>query len=276
MDACPSRALSVNGLTLRLWPRGAYCARYTPDMPVAGFAFESQSGQHAFASDRVRPFQAVANGMAFTPAGCSIYSEAREGGEYLTLTGPAARLVDMLAGEDQKLPAERFSGRVAEDGIAAAHALRRSLLGGVADPAAIGTAVATFAGELAEAGAPGWRRPPPARSMTPRRIARIEALIDAEFSRPLGIAEMAAACDLSTGFFLRAFKAATGQTPHHLLMSRRVAEARRLLRQTRDSAGEIAHLTGFSSQPHMTTVFKRLIGVTPAAYRAAAAPRLVT
>jgi AraC family transcriptional regulator len=87
---------------------------------------------------------------------------------------------------------------------------------------------------------------------------------------------MAAACDLSTGFFLRAVKAATGQTPHRLLMSRRVAEARRLLRQSRYSADEIAHLAGFSSQPHMTTVFKRLIGVTPGAYRAGAVTRVVT
>lgn len=276
MDETPPPSLAVNGLTLRLWARGAYCARYTPDTPVAGFALESQTGRHAFASDRAHPFHAAANGMAFTPAGCSIYSEAREGGEYLTLTGPPWEFADILDGDDKSIPAERFSGRVHEDGIAAAHALRRALLGVPADRTAIEAAVATFVGALLEAGAPGWRRPSPARSMTPRRIQRIEALIDAEFSRALSIAEMAAACDLSTGFFLRAFKAATGQTPHQRLMSRRLAEARRLLRQTRESAGEIAHRTGFSSQPHMTTVFKRLIGITPAAYRAAAVPRLVT
>jgi AraC family transcriptional regulator len=79
---------------------------------------------------------------------------------------------------------------------------------------------------------------------------------------------MAAACGLSSGFFLRAFKAATGQAPHQFLLARRLIEARRLLEQTGAGAAEIAALTGFCSQAHMTTAFRRALGVTPAAYRA--------
>ncbi len=113
------------GLTVSLLPPGPYCARYTPETPVAGFAFESQQGMHAFASDRVRTFYAPANSLAFTPAGCSIYSEASCGGEYLTLSGKPAVLSALLGEKTAVLPAGRFTGRAHAHGVSAAHRLRR-------------------------------------------------------------------------------------------------------------------------------------------------------
>jgi AraC family transcriptional regulator len=266
--------IAAAGLTLRLLPRTAYAVKYTPRQPVAGFAFENQRGEHAFASDWVRPFHAMANGLAFTPAGCSIYSEARTGGEYLTLTGEPGRLAALLGDEQGALPEHRFTGRVHERGIGAAHALRRMLLTGNADAAALESAVSAFLDAIAEAGGAAWRRPPSAASLTARRLKIVEELIAARLAGPLSIGEMAAACGLSSGFFLRAFKAATGQAPHQFLLARRLIEARRLLEQTGAGTAEIAALTGFCSQAHMTTAFRRALGVTPAAYRAAIANRV--
>lgn len=48
-----------------------------------GFAFDSQRGLHAIGSDRVLPFDAMPNGLAFVPAGCDVLSESPKGGEYL-------------------------------------------------------------------------------------------------------------------------------------------------------------------------------------------------
>jgi AraC family transcriptional regulator len=96
----------------------------------------------------------------------------------------------------------------------------------------------------------------------------VEDLMDAQLGGSLTIADMAAACGLSAGFFLRAFKAATGETPHRALMSRRIAAARQMLAEDRHSLAEIAQRTGFSSQAHMTMVFGKAIGMTPSAYRA--------
>lgn len=261
------------GVTLRLLPRTPYAVRYMPDRPVAGFAFESQRGEHAFATDRVRPFHAMANGLAFTPAGCSIYSEARTGGEYLTMTGDAVKLAALLGDEQGTLPAHRFTGRVQERGIGAAYALRRMLLTGISDPAAIETAVSAFVGAIAEAGGAAWRRPAAAMSLTDRRLKIVEELIDARLAEPLSIGDMATVCGLSSGFFLRAFKAATGQTPHRFLVSRRLLEARRLLERTDASTAEIAGVTGFCSQAHLTTAFRRALGITPGTYRATIAKR---
>jgi AraC family transcriptional regulator len=268
MTDTPSHAYAqiVNGIGLRLLPSGPYSVRYTPPQPVAGFAFDSQHGVHAFGSDRVRAFRAAAHGMAFTPAACSVFSEAVDGGEYLTLTGDPERLA-ALCGEDdaRRLPHGQFTGRIHPESVRAAYALRRLLLSGGRDPAAIETAAISFLGALGSADP----APPSARSLTPHRLRIVEGLIEARLADPLTISEMAAACRLSPGFFLRAFTAAVGQTPHHYLMGRRVAAARRLLRCTAMATAEIAVLTGFCSQAHMTVCFRNHIGVTPGAYRTA-------
>lgn len=133
-SACPHlRATSVE---LRLLPRGAYSVRYTPSRPVVGFAFESQGGVHAFGSDRVRAFRAPAHGLAFTPAGCSVFSEAAEGGEYLTLSGDPEALAALCGDEDgaRGVPQQQFTGRIWPGSVRAAYALRRLLLSGNADP----------------------------------------------------------------------------------------------------------------------------------------------
>jgi len=76
----------IGGLArIELLPAAAYEAAYTPEAPVIGFAFEAQAGTHAFASDRKRPFQAKPNHLSFVPAGCDVYSQSAQGGEYLRI-----------------------------------------------------------------------------------------------------------------------------------------------------------------------------------------------
>lgn len=260
-------SLTACGLTLAWLPAGPYRAAYTPRIPVAGFAFESQRGVHAFDSDRIRPFHAQANGLAFTPAGCSVYSEASEGGEYLTVSGDTARMASFLPDEDAELPELRFSGRPHPDGVNAACRLRRLLIAGEADPIAIECGASEFLATVGLCGGAVWRPPPRAASLTPRRLKIVEDLIEARLGEPLSVTEMAACCGLSAGFFLRAFKAATGQTPHRFLMERRMARARRLLAGSRATIGEIALDAGFAGQAHLTSAFRRHLGTTPAAYR---------
>ena len=58
---------------------------------------------------------------------------------------------------------------------------------------------------------------------------------------------------------------AFGIAPHQYLTSRRVDRARRLLLDGRPP-GEVAALTGFHDQSHLTRHFRRLVGVTPGRY----------
>jgi AraC family transcriptional regulator len=79
---------------------------------------------------------------------------------------------------------------------------------------------------------------------------------------------MAQLLELSEGYFIRAFKQATGKSPHSYLIDRRLARARALMRDSKASLAEIALACGFNSQAHMTSAFKQRLGVSPAQLRA--------
>jgi transcriptional regulator GlxA family with amidase domain len=65
---------------------------------------------------------------------------------------------------------------------------------------------------------------------------------------------------------LRSFRAEVGMPPYAWLAQHRVARARGLLEQGHSPA-EAAVLTGFADQAHLTRWFRRVVGVTPGAYR---------
>ncbi|MFD0202954.1 MULTISPECIES: helix-turn-helix transcriptional regulator [Saccharothrix] len=67
--------------------------------------------------------------------------------------------------------------------------------------------------------------------------------------------------------FGRAFKAATGTSPHRYVTQRRVERAAELLARTDLPIAEIALRVGLASQSRLTTVFRTAIGATPHTYR---------
>ena len=141
--------------------------------------------------------------------------------------------------------------------VAAQRALRHGVL-------AVITALLVHAGEPpSEVAAAG--------GLSEVQVAEVVAFIERRMEAPIGLADFAEVVGLSVSQFSRAFKLATGTTPHQYLLSRRVAGARRLLE---DPAGpaliEVALSCGFASQSHMTDVFRQRCGVTPGALRAAA------
>lgn len=67
----------------------------------------------------------------------------------------------------------------------------------------------------------------------------------------------------------RRFQAAFGRTLHEQIIATRIDEAARLLRTTRLPVMEICARAGFGNVKHFSTVFRREIGQSPAAYRRA-------
>lgn len=94
-----------------------------------------------------------------------------------------------------------------------------------------------------------------------------ERLDDAPLAAPT-LAELAEAADLNRYQLLRAFRQATGLTPHAYLIQRRLQQARRLITSGM-SLVETAAATGFADQSHLTRLFKRTYGFTPGAYATA-------
>ncbi|TPN92052.1 helix-turn-helix transcriptional regulator [Mesorhizobium sp. B1-1-5] len=94
--------------------------------------------------------------------------------------------------------------------------------------------------------------------------ARLVAqFLSENFSRKLSLAEMAAVCGLSPYHFARAFSKTFGVTPHQYVLALRLDFAEKLLADRRMSITDIAYLSGFSSQSHLTTTMKKYRDVTP-------------
>lgn len=104
--------------------------------------------------------------------------------------------------------------------------------------------------------------------LSKKRLDAVDAFLEANIGNSITLAGMASAARLSPIHFARQFKKSTGRSPHQYLLVARIETAKRLLR-TDLSIAEIALQCGFSHQEHLTRVFGRLAGATPAAFRRA-------
>ena len=102
-----------------------------------------------------------------------------------------------------------------------------------------------------------------------KMISKIDDFIHENIGEPIKLKDLADICRMSTPHFSRSFKSAIGKSPYKFILDRRVALARRLLRETSRSIADIAYEAGFSSQSHMTEIFRKIVGTTPAKFRKA-------
>jgi AraC-like DNA-binding protein len=105
-----------------------------------------------------------------------------------------------------------------------------------------------------------------------RHLLRARDLVDARYSEPLDVADLARTAGLSRAHFSREFKSAFGESPHAYLLIRRLERAAALLRSTDRSVVEICFAVGLRSVGSFTTSFTRAYGMTPTVYRASFPP----
>jgi AraC family transcriptional activator FtrA len=87
--------------------------------------------------------------------------------------------------------------------------------------------------------------------------------------QPIDLAGLARHAQLSTRTLSRKFRAETGTTPMHWLLSQRVLRARQLLETTRAPVEHVARACGFGSAALLRRHFLRATTTTPTAYRRA-------
>jgi AraC family transcriptional regulator len=110
-------------------------------------------------------------------------------------------------------------------------------------------------------------RPVAGDGLTRRRLKRLLAYIEEHLSDDLTLKRMAVETELSPFYLARVFKSEVGKSPHQYVLDRRIARARTLLSDTAIPIADVALATGFASQSHLSTWFRRLVGVSPANYR---------
>lgn len=99
------------------------------------------------------------------------------------------------------------------------------------------------------------------------KLRRVIEYINDNLTEDLTLAEIAYVAGMNPHYFSRAFKQATGTPPHRYVTNCRVERAKKLLAQDEMPLVEIGLSVGFQNQSHFTTLFHKLTGVTPKAYR---------
>ncbi|GGJ04835.1 helix-turn-helix domain-containing protein [Neoroseomonas lacus] len=99
------------------------------------------------------------------------------------------------------------------------------------------------------------------------KLRKVVMHIDANIGDRILLAEVASHVGLSAMHFAAQFRLAAGQRLHDYVTHRRILVARQLLHNSREPIVQIALAVGFQTQAHFTTVFKRVVGVTPNQWR---------
>ena len=108
--------------------------------------------------------------------------------------------------------------------------------------------------------------PAAAQSIRPE-CAALKSYIDANFSQPLTLEDLAKAAHQNKYYVAHAFKDAFGVSPIRYLTQRRVEEGKFLLRETDYPIAQISSMVGFSSMSVFSQTFKRITNHSPNAYR---------
>jgi len=105
----------------------------------------------------------------------------------------------------------------------------------------------------------------------PRLVAwqqrRVLEHIESNLANPLRNRELAGLVGYSEFHFNVAFRNSVGASPHEFVVRRRIERARQLMLTTRMPLCDIAAECGLADQAHLSRLFRKLVGETPAAWR---------
>ena len=91
--------------------------------------------------------------------------------------------------------------------------------------------------------------------------------IKRNYAAKMNLQEISEHLFISSQYFSRIFKEATGQTPWAYTTFVRIEESKKLLRNSSVKIIDIPAMVGFENQSYFTKIFKKETGLTPARYR---------
>ncbi len=109
--------------------------------------------------------------------------------------------------------------------------------------------------------------------IAPQRLRRVLNYIHENLAEDVRLSALAQVAGLSLCRFARNFRHSTGITPHQYVTRERVAQAKRMLRETDLSITTVANEVGCGTPSQFTAMFRRTTGRTPTAYRSSFADR---
>ena len=115
---------------------------------------------------------------------------------------------------------------------------------------------------------PGGARPSEYRGgLLAWQLNRVVDYIETHLAEKMLVTDLADLIDVSVGQMIRAFKVSVGVPPYHYIARRRVELACTMMSTTREPLSQIAIACGMCDQAHLSKVFRRMIGMSPLAWR---------
>ena len=106
------------------------------------------------------------------------------------------------------------------------------------------------------------------------RIRKLAAYVESNIADSITASELAALVGLSIGHFSRMFRHSFGMPPHRYIMQRRMVRAQVLMTTSLQSLACVALECGLTDQAHLSRLFRRIVGMSPSAWRREALLRL--
>ncbi|MEM7010569.1 MAG: AraC family transcriptional regulator [Verrucomicrobiota bacterium] len=100
-----------------------------------------------------------------------------------------------------------------------------------------------------------------------RELVPVVQFVDANFTKPISMKQMAELTGLSATQFNLRFRSVLRMSPTDYVLSRRIQEAQKQLTESSEPIAEIGIDVGFVDQSHFTKRFRKVTGMTPLAYR---------
>jgi AraC family transcriptional regulator len=112
-------------------------------------------------------------------------------------------------------------------------------------------------------------RPPnyKAGRLSDRQLKRVLDYIEEHMDAQLSLDTLSKVAAVSSSHLRTWFKAATGSSVHRFVLRQRTERAREMLLETALSISEVAEMTGFANQSHLTQWMRRETGSTPRVIR---------
>ncbi|ADL53321.1 AraC family transcriptional regulator [Clostridium cellulovorans] len=116
---------------------------------------------------------------------------------------------------------------------------------------------------------PSYSNCPPENPLHPKDFYIQQALlfIDKNYTRDLSITEIAEYLKLNRNYMTKIFKEAVGVTPKTYLINYRIRKAAALMNNSYLTISEISTMVGYSDPLLFSRMFKKVIGLSPRAYR---------
>jgi AraC-like DNA-binding protein/ligand-binding sensor protein len=104
-------------------------------------------------------------------------------------------------------------------------------------------------------------------SEEPVAVVSAKQFVQTHVEEPIALAQVARHVNVSRFYFCKLFKKATGMTLTEYVSRVRVEKAKTLLVDSSLRISEVVYAAGFGSIPQFNSVFKRMVGMAPTAYR---------